>query len=73
MAINRRDLIAFSAVALGGIAVADSRATEANSKGGEVLKLWPTVPPGAAGPLPQEHVEERIQGGVTHRRCSTSA
>jgi acetyl esterase/lipase len=67
MAINRRDLIAFSAVALGGIAVADSRATEANSKGGEVLKLWPTVPPGAAGPLPQEHVEERIQGGVTNR------
>jgi acetyl esterase/lipase len=67
MTINRRDLIALSTVALGGIAVGADRATKANSKRAQVLRLWPNTPPGAAGKLPQERFEERIQGGVSNR------
>ena len=65
--VNRRDLLALSAVGLSGIAVGAERARNAGSKSAEVLKLWPTLPPGATGKLPEEHFEERIQGGVSNR------
>lgn len=67
MTINRRDLIALSAVALSGIAVAGERAAKGGPKIDQVLKLWPGTPPGAAGELPHERIEERVQGGVTNR------
>jgi len=67
MTMNRRDLLMLSAVALSGIAVAEERATKATSKGAKVLRLWPGTPPGGAGKLPEEHFEERVQGGVVNR------
>jgi acetyl esterase/lipase len=67
MSINRRDLIALSAVALGGIAVGADRGTHGRSKSAQILRLWPSGPPGAAGELPQQRFEQRIQGGVTNR------
>lgn len=67
MTINRRDLIALSAVTLGGIAVGEDRAGKANFQSAQVLRLWPNMPPGAAGKLPQERFEERVQGGVSNR------
>ncbi len=67
MTINRRDLLALSAVGLSGIAVGGERARNAGSTSAEILKLWPTLPPGATGKLPEEHFEERVQGGVSNR------
>jgi acetyl esterase/lipase len=70
MTINRRELFALSAVALGGIAPATDRAAKANSNVTQVLRLWPNSPPGAAGELPKERFEERVQGGVANRVVS---
>ena len=67
MIISRRELLALSAVALSGIAAGGEQPRKANARGAQVLRLWPSTPPGATGNLPREHFEERVQGGVANR------
>jgi hypothetical protein len=73
MNMNRRDWLALSAGALGGIAVGGGRAAKANRKSAQVLRLRPDRPPGAPGELPHERFEQRIQSGVANRVVTGAA